>query len=192
MRLAALATAALLALSTAPASAALVTQTFLFHINDFVPAEPVYGQPPGPPSPPVTGQFTVTYDTATPSVYPGSSGVANFTNLSIDSINQDNIRFVYQMGDNLYVGTLGWITHENNDFADMLFVINDVSTNPTPVQFVYYNGVNTYAWFPNVGDIVFQQLHVPEPTTLSLLLVGMMGLGVASRFRRSSAAAVAA
>ncbi len=146
----------------AGAQAATLTKTFAFSLNGFVPD-------------PLTGQFTVTYDTAL-DYHNETAGITlnSFNGGALDST------FGFE-----YISSTGTMTVGGVDVSgiginshDLLIEIENISTAPTLSIALYVNGTDLNV---ATNGTITEVSSVPEPASLALLGAGLIGLARARR-----------
>lgn len=84
---------------------------------------------------------------------------------------------------------LPWTSQNNGKYAKLIFDFDPKDTNQKHVRLVFYTNVGSYSapqWsvFKNISYGVKSEA-VPEPENLALLLIGLAGLFISSRKRKS-------
>jgi len=173
--------AAAATLGVASASAATVTKSYDFSASGFYS---IYGGTPT--TDPVTGSFTVTWDSSAP-LTNVTTGVSGTLNIPYDA----GLAFTY---DTFFDGYLiiggqmngpSGMAYPSNDF--WLSFFGPLTDTQRSASFGYTNNVGVF--FANdVSVTVEAPSAVPEPASWALMIGGFFGLGHPLRRSRQSAA----
>ena len=160
-------------ISVPPVGAAPITHTYEFSAVGFSAFSGAV-----PPTDPVTGSVTVTFDATLTSLDFPVDAIALTIGGHTYSAAEVTADFPFGLGDALLIGatvkTNGELENGTDDFA---FVINDASTGNPSLALFAYTTVDTVDLFETTtGAVTSPVATVPEPGSWLLLATGLTGL----------------
>lgn len=161
--------AAVLAMPTTQANAAVVTKSYSITATNFEP---------GAPSDPVTGIFTFTFDNAAPITLPSPVGLSvtgfnvSYSGPALFSFTKGSDMLI--VGNNIGLGSFS-VSPTTPGFG---FAMLGVSSAPSISSLTY--SANGKLWHSSNVTVAAVQA-VPEPATWALIIIGFGGMGYVVR-----------
>jgi len=135
------------------------------------------------PVDPVTGSFSITFDNSTDLREQSAGATVSGLNLAMDG----PLGFAYgRMADVLIIGSLfNGAQSVGGGTNDFVFGINNISTNPTAVDFAYAQRASPSNFLSRNVAIALTPTATPEPGTLALMATGLTAAWLRRRRARS-------